>query len=798
MHHRSSRPAWNLLHPGLLSVVVCVISTDAGAFDTGPLRPFLQKHCVACHGADVQEGGLDLSQANPDMANPDLLRRWVRVHDRVQKGEMPPAGEDRPDAAESQTFLQRLSGVLTEADQPRRKFRVRRLNRVEYENTLRDLFGVRMELRDMLPEDQPTHGFDTVGDGLALSAEQMEVYLEAADKALDAAFGAEKAPKRVDIEKPLAEDRFAKRSIGRLFKSTEDGSLITFQGYHSPSVFLEGQAPVDGTYRVRIHAKTFQTDQPLVMAVYGGDVIVGRRPTHLVGYFDVPAGDEWTVIEFEDYMPAKGCYQMKPYDLRAPTTGSEERRFGGPGLMIGKVKVEGPLEAWPPPSRARLLGDVDPESGTLEDARQIFARLLPRAYRRPVSPEELTPWLKLTEHALAEGRPFLEALRVGLQAILCSPDFLMLQTPESLRGIVDPAAARQFTLASRLSYFLWSSMPDAELLELAGSGRLDQPQVLREQVERMLADPKSREFVVNFTDQWLNLKAIDETEPDGRLFPEYDERLRYSIVEETRRFFREVLDNDHPLTDFVDSDWLIVNHALAKHYGLEGVDGQQFRRVALPEGSVRGGVLTQASVLKVSANGSNTSPVVRGVWVLDRILNERPAPPPPGVSAIEPDIRGATTVREQLERHRNVSSCASCHQHIDPPGFALENFNPIGGWRDWYRSLGTSKRVPLEVKGRRVQYGQGPDVDASGQTVTGEKFTGPREFKQILLQDKPRLARGLAGKLMTYGLGRGLGFSDRPAVEAIIERTGKQQYGFRSLIHEIVQSDTFRGEDEPD
>lgn len=755
-----------------------------------PLAPFFKDHCWRCHAGTDSRGGLDLQRLGTDLNDAEQFRRWVRVYDRIRDREMPPAGVTRPDATATRLILSRVGDVLLRADVGRRQSVLRRLNRVEYENTVRDLFGIRIELKDMLPKDPSAHGFDTVGEVLALSPEQMEVYLRAADRALDQVFGPAKAPKRVSERMPLGRDRFASRSVGQLFVKTDDDSLITFQGYWCPSVFLSGQATADGTYRVRIKAKAYQTDKPVVMAVYGGDVIVGRAPSHLVGYFDVAPGDQWTVVTFEDFLETHGCYQMKPYDLRAPTQGPE--RFKGPGLMIGEVDVQGPLEAWPPPSRVKLLGDVDPKSATAEDARRILTRLLPRAFRRPVFASDVEPYVALAKSALDRGRPFPDALRVALQGVLCAPEFLLREEPGAATRPGGPEVVSAHALASRLSYFLWGSLPDDDLLAAADSGQLRQPEVLRAHTERLLRDPKSERFVKDFTGQWLGLRDIDFTEPDMRQYPEYDEMLRHAMVEETYRFFRTVLDGDRPLLEFVDSDWTVLNERLARHYCIGGVTGQTFRRVALAPGSIRGGVMTQASVLKVTANGTNTSPVVRGVWVLDRIVG-RPVPPPPaGVPAIEPDIRGATTVREQLNRHRNVASCAACHRHIDPPGFALESFDPIGGWREWYRSLGKGEPVNLQIHNRRVQYRRGPSVDASGRMPDGRTFADVREFKRLLLEDKDQLARALAEKLLTYALGRGLGFSDRPGVNDIVAKVKGKKYGFRSLIHEVVQCEMFR------
>ena len=773
-----------------LVLIASIFPVTASAQDAWrkPLDPFLKTHCADCHSGDEPSGGLDFSKLG-SLNDAEQRRRWVRVHDRVAKGEMPPADSPKLAEATKKPFLAGLNVALTKADAGARHTVLRRLNRVEYENTVRDLFDIRVDVKSMLPEDPKTHGFDNIAEALAISPEQMEVYLQAADLALDQVFGSEKEPKRVNAKKPLGLDEFPAKQIGRLFEKTEDDALIAFQGYWCPTVFLSGQATVDGTYKVKIHARTHQTDKPLVMAVYGGDVVVGRGPVHLVGYYDVAPGKEWTVVEFTDFMQARGAYQMKPYHLRAPTQG--DKRFTGPGLVIGEVEVIGPLESWPPVSRGKLLGEVDPKQAKLEDVRQIVARLLPRAFRRKVESDEIEKYVALAAVQLDAKRPFQAALRVALKGVLCSPEFLFRDEPTTdASKPAEPIAPH--ALASRLSYFLWNSMPDEELLTLAASGKLAQPAVLREQVERMLRDPKSARFVDNFTGQWLMLREINFTEPDARQYPEFDEMLRFSMLEETRAFFREVLEKNLPVREFVDSDWAMLNERLGVHYGIPDITGQQIRRVTLPKESARGGVLTQAAVLKVTANGTNTSPVVRGLWVLENILGEHIPPPPSGIAAIEPDIRGATTVREQLAKHRNVASCAGCHSKIDPPGFALESFDPIGGQRTWYRSLGEGEKVNLEIGKIRVQYKKGPSVDGSGQMADGRKFADVREFKKLVLSQPGQISSCLAEKLLTYATGRAMGFSDRPAIAAVVARAAQDNDGFRTLIHEVVQSNTFR------
>ena len=333
-------------------------------------------------------------------------------------------------------------------------------------------------------------------------------------------------------------------------------------------------------------------------------------------------------------------------------------------------------------------------------------------------------------------------------------------------------------------------MPDDELSKLAEQQTLSQPEVLRQQVERLLAHPKAATFTENFVGQWLGLREIDATEPSHLVYPEFDHLLKVSMIRETELFFDEVLKHDLSLTNFVASDFTLLNGRLGKHYGIPGVVGWEFHKTPLPADSHRGGVLTMASVMKVTANGTTTSPVMRGAWVLDRILGTPPSPPPEGVAAIDPDIRGATTIREQLAKHRTDPACDSCHSKIDPPGFALESFDCIGGWRDWYRVTGNGG--PVTVDGRRMPYHKGKPVDPSNVTEDGQPFQNIDEFRQLLLRDKDQLARSLTTKLLTYSTGGAPTKADRPEIEAIVARVRDKNYGFRSLLHEVVQSELFQ------
>jgi hypothetical protein len=402
---------------------------------------------------------------------------------------------------------------------------------------------------------------------------------------------------------------------------------------------------------------------------------------------------------------------------------------------------------------------------------------------------EEQPFLEVVKTAMANGSTFRDSYLMALKAVLVSPDFLYLR---EAGGRLDAHA-----LASRLAYFLWSAPPDDELTEVAHNGQLLEIPVLHEQVERMLESPHAKQFTKNFFGQWLSLRDIAATTPDPMLYPEFDESLQWSAVLETELFMEEMLRSDLGTSNLVKSDFSIVNGRLAEHYGIPDVHGAEFRKVPLAAEIHRGGVLTQAAILKVTANGTNTSPVLRGVWVLDRILGQPPLPPPAGVPAVEPDIRGATTIREQLSVHRADAGCRGCHARIDPPGFALESYDVIGGYRTQYRVVTEREnwvrnRVgPLARFLAAWQYGQGPDVECAGELVDGRTFAEIDEYRELLLNDTRQIARNVAGRLVTYGTGSPVSFGDWQEIDRILDRTADTEYGLRSLIHAVVESELF-------
>lgn len=681
---------------------------------------------------------------------------------------------------------------------------MRRLNRMEYENTIQDLLGVQVEIKELLPLDSSLDGFDNVGEALHVSSFLMEKYLETADLALSVAIANGPKPALMKKRYSLKETHQVRSTEERVFrKSDESDRVVMFSSSAWQAVSLTGFYPPErGDYRFRISTSAIQSDnKPVIYRVDAGLMLMTGRQ-HLVGYFDAPP-EKSHVVEFIDSLEPRNTIRILPYQLASAQTVSKigADDYEGPGLAIDWIEVEGPLhEGWPPASHRGIFGDlpqkaaptsrdrnrVEVDSETpMTDAETILHRFARRAFRRSVTKEEIRPYVKLVQTKLDEGQSFEQSVRVGLLAMLVSSDFLFLKE--------EPGRLDDFALASRLSYFLWSTMPDETLFQLAEAGKLKQPEILREQVERMLNDPKAEHFATNFVGQWLNLRDIDFTLPSSLVYPEYDDMLKASMVKEAELFFRELLKEDLSLMNFVASDFSMLNGRLAKHYGIQGVEGWEFQKVALPPETHRGGVITMAGVLKVTANGTYTSPVTRGAWILDRILGTPPSPPPENVDGLVPDTRGATTIREQLAKHRKDETCASCHVEIDPPGFALENFDVIGGWRDRYRLQGwTRDAQEVILDGQKMRYYHGKPVDAADVLATGEKFQNIDEFKQILLKDKNQIARALTERLLTYATGAAPKAKDQPGINAIVADVKDKNYGFRSLIHAIVQSELFQ------
>ncbi len=810
--------------------------TPAASFNT-KVKPFLETHCLDCHDADSHKAGLRLDTLPADFRNEKTGATWIHVFDKIITGEMPPKKKARPPQDQiygvAQYLYSQLQPVSLERQQKKGRVVVRRLNGTEYENTLRDLLGTKVSLKDLLPEDNTTAGFDNVSSGLDLSATHFLRYQEAAAKAVSSVIPVNPPIPFSDMRtgKEMTEKgpNF-KQTLSRSCKLQGDG-LVIYSTLPRYGLCSTTSVPAAGRYKISMSIGAVGTG---IKSVPAGLMTVessGREGPVLREVRDIPVGKP-QVIEFEFDLARRQQFVVNlltTWDIRRFKKPIEE--YDGPGLFVEWLKVEGPIDAYPPASYNTLFSGVplkarsvvkaeatgakapaippsrnadqwyaDPlvpdSTDPKKDAERLIRAFLPRAFRRPVSEDVQKRFVQKVVAKLDQKYSFFDAMMYGYKLILSSPDFLFLAdcsaadaTPQ---GDLPSSKLDDYAVAERLSYFLWSSLPDEELLAAARKGELSKPAALSAQVERMLNSPRAHRFTENFAGQWLDLRKIDFTIPDPVLYSDFDQLLLWAMPRETEAFFEEVLRKDLSLLNFTDSDWTMLNERLAAHYGIPGVNGSQFQKVKLPPGSHRGGVMTQASVLKVTADGTRTSPVLRGKWVLERILGQPPAPPPPDVPVIEPDIRGATTIRQQLDKHRNTPACATCHIHIDPPGFALENYDPIGNWREFYRVTERTKAgvVELPRNGGRQAY-HGPDVEQGGQTPKGKPFKNIDDYKKIMLEDKDQLARSLTRKLMIYATGADIQFADREVVEQIVANSRAKGYGFRSLVHEIVQCRVF-------
>ena len=792
---------------------------SAGAATTSAfeadVRPLLDASCLACHSNTVLSS-LDLTATGFDLEDAAVFRTWERIFDRVQRGEMPPPPLPAPDAAVVEPALAALGDALAAANLKARDAQrtpLRRLTRLEYQYTIADLLGIDAAQAAVLVQDLPAEadsaGLDTVAVYQGISALHVRGYLQTAAQALDLALDLAPPPEpqhfKIEYAKSpylsyMHEGEFLGGGVTKLL----DDAVATFFDTASTYMFhsaSEGyEVPHSGRYRVAVDAYPYQATTPVTLTLFKGvkGAVATAALTDLIGSFDLveSAGRTVDVTTF-----------LRPGDVVSPSVADlvppdepyvnyyapdkNVKNYTGEGIAIRSLAVEGPLAGpWPPRSAKLLLPGVEFAEGEVrldrapgDHAREVVAAFAQRAFRRPVGEAEMDAYVELAETALADGRSFLEAVRVPLLAILSSPSFLYLSGA--------PGELDDHALAARLSYFLWRSMPDAALFDAAASGRLAEPAVLAEQVERLLADPKSERFVKDFVGQAFRLYEIHATTPDAGLYPEYDERLGQAMVAETELFLAELVAENLSVRNLIDSDFTFLNRRLAEHYGIDDVDGQHMRKVVLPENSKRGGLLAQASVLKITANGTTSSPVPRGNFVLANLLGQPAPPPPPNIAGLEPDTRGTTTIREQLAAHRSNTVCASCHTTIDPPGLALESYDPIGGFRTRYRATGEEIVVNGETHPGR--YREGLPVDASGVTPEGVAFADFEEYREFLSEHKlEQVARHLASQFLVLATGAEIEFADRAAVDRIVGQSSTRNYPLRTMIHEVAQSELFR------
>jgi hypothetical protein len=790
---------------------------DAATGFDSIVKPFLATHCYGCHGNKGEpENGLNLESFQSVSSLVEHRDSWDHVVEKLRASEMPPLEEEQPPEEQRQAVAIWLARELERIDRstPPDPGRVtaRRLNRTEYNNTIEELLGVDIRPADDFPQDDSGYGFDNIGDVLSLSPALMEKYITAADRvARHALFG----PPRTEAT------LIRLRSEGRRVRDTRTvPDTYDVTGLSLPNAFHAiHKVPVDGEYAIRVVLGGLRpkSSEPITLALWVDHKQVQtlthdpeKSATFELDRQDfggqtrefrvqLKAGERWLSVaiprifeglpaRFEGPNPSKRPppppAEFKPRPNSSPEQIALQRkrfeesqaaleRIPLNGVRVSAVDFAGPYTYQSGPTSESVATIYTCGHGT--DGHQswcavrIMSDLARRAFRRPVSEREVEPYIQLVRRAEEEEGSLAEGLAVGIQALLVSPDFLFRIERE--RQTKSAYRITQHELATRLSYFLWASMPDVELRRAADRGTLRDPAVLAAQVRRMLRDPKSRALAEHFGGQWLQFRALESLTRDREKFPDFEDYLRLSMRRETELFFEHIVRNDRSILDFIDGKYSFLNERLARHYGLTGVSGPAFRRVDLT-GSPRGGIITHASVLTVSSYATRTSPVLRGKWILENLLNAPPPEPPPDVPNLdEVKIGTAAALREQLEAHRKNPTCASCHKRMDPLGFGLENFDAVGAWR--------------------TLDGNFP-VDASGTLPDGRTFTGPEELRTILKADRDAFAQAMTSKLLTYALGRGLERYDSPTVKRIASRLPRYSYRFSGLVLEIVNSLPFQ------
>ncbi len=802
----------------LLLAFALASATSVSAVEWGTgLKPFLELHCYDCHGDGAKKGGLAMDELSDKLDDPAVFAKWERIYDRALNGEMPPKKiKERPTVDELQNLKLRLEPVLASAHEKAKGTVLRRLNRREYQNAMNDLFGTDLKLEELLPEDGRSHEFDVIGEALGVSMTHLQRYIDAAGVVFDAAVAkTNEAPQPNLIEAKFSESTL-KQVVGDRWVRAKDGAIVRFSEGGYPSGHLrEGAIRKPGLYRIRVTGYAYQSVNPLPVYFSAISYAPGSEKP-VLGFASFPP-DKPTTIEKMAWLEPNQMLVVEPYGIYDVDSYSRKKKgesiddYKGPGFAFLSATMEGPIiKEFPSRGHKLIFGNLDrreieprnpkekekswytPKFEIISedesaDAAQAIKRLAGLAFRRAVTDQDLAPYLALFKKEREKKESFESSLRTVFTALFSSPHFLYLR---EMPGRLDDLA-----LANRLSLFLNRTLPERELLSLAFQSKLTKdPAALRKETEHLLKHGRFDRFLTDFTESWLDLRDMDFTEPDKKLFPEFDRGLQRFMVEETEAFLRELIDSNLPSTNVVKSEFAMLNERLAEHYGVPGIRGVGIRKVKLPVDSPRGGFLSQGSVLKVTANGTNTSPVMRGVWVMERILGKTPTPPPPNIPGVEPDIRGAESLRDLLVKHRSMESCQGCHAKFDPLGFALESFNPIGGYREHYRSLGNHEhpKVNLMVKGRGVQYRQGPKVDASGTFDGDVKFAGFTEFQNHLARQPEILTRTLAKKLLTFATGRELGFSDRAELERIVQESARTGYRVRDLIHLAISSKIFQ------
>lgn len=829
-----------------------VADEPLGSADLHPRAvALISAKCVSCHSADEPQGGLDLSALPFGLSVRTVRSRWIRIHDRVEHGEMPPDREDLT-AEQRNDLVETLAVPLHESDAidvaQSGRGSMRRLNRDEFQQNLRDVLALpALDIRDMLPEDREGHRFNKTTETLDMSRVQLTAYLDAAESALLQALASGIEPPPTTRYRAVGRKLFTETSTfgnqeamffakdskvieNKLLEEAPDDpaiELALFRSAHWPYYgYPQGfVAPLAGEYRVRFSARgILQTPgfelKPAVQSLpmtfrarkpSGPDVSGDVRATG--GLIDIESerADYETTVQLKTGETFEYSLLGLPVPLaRNVDGGPPTYRYppfpegGQPGVAFQWLEVEGPLSpaSWPPPSHRVLFDELPirtPPNGNglsvevisdkpQDDARRLLRRFIDRAARQPVPDEALQSFERLIHARLHQGAPFAEALLAGYKAFLCSEHVLYLHEP-----LKDDD---HYAIASRLSHFLTNTRPDPQLMDHARNRQLRNTDVLRAETNRLIESAGFDRFVQNFTDYWLNLRHVHRDEPYARLHPEYrfDAYLVESMERETKTFFTAMVHENLPIRVLIDADFVYANDRLAQHYQLPPLSGSAMRKVARPVNSPYGGLLTQGAILKVTANGTTTSPVIRGAWIMERLIGQPPPPPPASVPAVEPDIRGATTIRELLALHTKDAACASCHARFDPVGLALENFDILGGWRTRYRGLEKGEPVSgIDRAGHDFEYTLSSSVDASGKLLDGRSFNDIRALKSLLAADPRQLARNLLHQFTVYATGTPVRFADRREIEDILNRCRANDYRTGDLLHELVYSKIFLG-----
>ncbi|MEX1041097.1 MAG: DUF1592 domain-containing protein [Pirellulaceae bacterium] len=799
MVHRASTPTrleWLLTR--CLALLGLMIFTGTVLAER-PSAEFFQNNCYDCHQGEGAEGGLDFEKLPLDLSHHDDEARWVRIFDRINTGEMPPPDYNQLDAETTEPLLSDLSQWINRHQREKyaKSGRVqgRRLTRRELSRTLHDMLGIDIPLLEFLPEEAKGAEFSTVAEGQSISHFDVDRHLAVVDIALDEAY------RRAFTPEDKYEQRFDAKTISRKNPKQRNRDPELREGQAviwSSGLIYYGRtsittAPEDGWYRFKLQISGLKLPKSGgVWTTVNTGLCVSSAPL-LTWVTSFEAMAEPKVVEFEAWLPKRHMLEIRPGDttlkkgrFRGGQVGVGEGEDQGlPGIAMDWMTMErihkGPSDD---EIRRMLFGDLEfheinqgkalelkADKVSPEQVDQLMVTFASRAFRRPVEKSEIEPYRELVHAALADGEKVSEALRIGYRALLCSPRFMYFTEP---LGELD-----SYAIANRLSYLLTGSMPDEELTGLAAEGKLKDAQVIDTQVERLLAGKNGRRFLEDFAAEWLDLNQIDATEPERRLAPDFDKTVERAMLDETHQYLETMLRENQSVRRLMISDDTYLNSRLARYYGIEGVEGDELRQVSLKPEDRRGGLITQGAIMKVTANGSTTSPVLRGVWMLEKIMGIHVPPPPVDVAAVEPDIRGSKTVRDLLAKHRADASCASCHTKIDPPGFALENYDPAGKWRDRYFKVVGNKRE------------KGPEIDPAYVLPDGRPFADITEFQALVAEQPEKLAKNMAEKLIVYGTGAPVAFADRAELDRIVDRTAEEDYGFRSIIRAVAVSPLF-------